>query len=340
MSVYIVTRKNGKAPTTYHVRWSRGKYEPYVYLGSLDTKKRAEMRKHKVLDLLAQGIEPTLTMFKHTAVERLATLKFGEVADSWMDAQVQWEPKTRSKRKSYVTLVVAYFDARRDPLSIGSDDVRKYIGDMTAEGLKGSTQAARLSALTGILDHAKHPDNPVRDKAVKRVKIKSTRRPMPTIAQLAAIRSHLCERDQRIFDVLEHTGMRVSEATSMTWAEVDSRQRRLVGRGTKSFERVIPVLAGQPDWLPVKPEDAKPSDRVFPVASDTFAQHLRDASAEAGDFHLNPNQLRHVHASRLLAGAKGGGIETDMGPADMAYRMGHTVPIFLKTYTHRIPPEA
>lgn len=340
MSVTIVKRKNATRPPTYHVRWVKGKYEPYVYLGSLDTKARAEARRHKCLDLLAIGIEPTLEMFKHSKPAGPAK-GLGDWSQEWMDAQVQWEPTTRSKRESYVKLTLDYFGASVDPLKFTPADVRQYIAAMTEAKLKGSTQHTRLTCLSQILDFAGHKDNPVRDRAVKKVKNKSARRPMPTVAQLAAIRAELPEEDRELFDVLEHTGMRVSEATTMTWDYVDQRARRLVGRGgTKSFERVIPVLDGQPDWLPVKREGARPDDNVFNISSPTFGVHLKAASDRAGDFHLNPNQLRHVHASRLLAGGQGGGLETGMGPADMAYRMGHTVKVFLSTYTHRIPPEA
>lgn len=337
MSVYVIRRANAKRPATWHVRWSKGKYEPYVYLGSLDTKARAEARKHKVLDLLAIGIEPTLAMFKHVSpIEDRQGLH--DAAKAWMGAQVQWEASTRTVRESYVRLVVDYFGAKTQPRKITVDQVQAWIRAMTEGGIKPTTQRARLNCLSGILAFAKHPDNPVRSDDLKRAKGRAARRPLPSILQLAGIRERLNPLDRALFDVLEHTGMRVSEATSMTWAEVDAAARRLVGRGTKSFERVIPVLDGQPDWLPVKPEGADPDALVYDgLTSKVFAKHLATASGEVG-FHLNPNRLRHVHASRLLAGAQGGGLETSMGPADMAYRMGHSVPVFLSTYTHRIPP--
>jgi integrase len=329
VSVYIEPRKT-KRGRSFHVRWRPRGETRHVHCGAFDTEHRAVMRREAVKDLLARGITPSLDLLEPRATPREDLL--GVVAERWVDSKVRWASSTREVREGYVRCIVAHFGAFA-PSRITVEDVREWVARMIRDGIQGTTIAARMTTLRCILDEAGVVPNVARDKRIELPKAKARRRPLPTQEQLDAIRVCLNEHDRRILAILEHGGLRLSEAVLLEWEQVDNAKDRLIDVGTKGkTTRVVERLAFQPSWIPMRHPDT--FGRIFQGDGDQFYARLRHACERAGVARINPHLLRHLHASRLEALR---GREHDLGLAAMAERMGHSQQQFLLTYNHRMP---
>ncbi len=119
-------------------------------------------------------------------------------------------------------------------------------------------------------------------------------------------------RDLALMELLYAAGLRVSEAVSLEWSQLDLRRGyvRPIGKGKR--QRVVPVgetalgaLKRYRDSL----EWPKSADPVFcsrpgvPLRRNRVNRLLGELAAEAGlDYTPSPHQLRHSFATHLLAG--------------------------------------
>ncbi|OGD72522.1 MAG: hypothetical protein A2Y64_03195 [Candidatus Coatesbacteria bacterium RBG_13_66_14] len=119
-------------------------------------------------------------------------------------------------------------------------------------------------------------------------------------------------RDLALLELLYAAGLRVSEALSVDWAQLDLRTGyvRITGKGGR--QRVVPVgetalraLARYRDALG-QPKRADPVFCSRPGAAlnrNRVNRLLAELAAEAGlDCALGPHRLRHSFATHLLAG--------------------------------------
>lgn len=157
------------------------------------------------------------------------------------------------------------------------------------------------------------------------------------------------------------TGCRPGELLALTWACVDLDEQRLrvvasLRRGgilgpTKTPQSVRPVeldagtvallrrirAAQAADRLAVGTQwPMTPGDMVLrladgrPPAEETYRQALRRAAVRAGIGHVNPHDLRHTHASHLLAA----GLPT----FEVARRLGDSERTVSAVYGHLVAP--
>lgn len=340
MSVYIVRRETKKGPRWY-VRAEITRKSPAdapgtvnvqhatLHLGTFDTERRAKMRKEVAKDEIALGREPQ-RYAQEAAPVKTRTLR--EVGEEWIATRHDLKEVTR---KPYVRMIRTWPDeiADLDVTAITHQDVQAWVTVM-ARRLKRGSIARELVVLKLVLDYADVPDNAARNRRVKMPTKQRRVYRLPTKAQLLEIRARLPRREA-LFDLLEHTGLRIHEAANLRWRDIDTARGRLLVEESKTAagRRFVEHLPGTPPF-PLKPAGVDPSRKVFEHPGPmTLTNVLRESHKRHGTFLMSAHELRHLHASRLLH-------EQILSPAQIAARLGHTDPgITLRTYTHVVPPD-
>lgn len=244
-------------------------------------------------------------------------------------------------------------DAGCSLLTATSDDLRRYLADVSARGFAASSQARRLSALrqfyrflyaeglrgddpTGVLDSPKKAMSLPKTMSVDQVSTLLDR------ARKEADEADL-EPDERLartrrlvlIELLYATGMRVSELVGLP-ASVAAQDddRFLIVRGKGNKERLVPLSSAARDALieyvsvmrAVDPDGESPF--LFPSRSasghlprQVFARELKQLAGRCGldAAKLSPHILRHAFASHLLQnGADLRVVQELLGHADIS----------------------
>ena len=240
--------------------------------------------------------------------------------------------------------------------------VRAYLAELSDRGLAATSVGGRLSAIRSLYRHAtregalasdplagvRTPRRPRRlprvlavDEAARLVeapgRVERNRRRRPA----RAVDEALGRRDGALLELLYATGIRISEAASLTMGELDlgRRRMRVVGKGNKEREVLFgrhaaealggylaegrPVLAGSA---------GHPSEALFLNASGRplsarGARLAVDRWVEAA--HLprgtSPHTLRHSFATHLLeGGADLRSVQELLGHANLATTQVYT----------------
>jgi integrase len=330
-SLTITTRKTKSGPR-YAVRYRLGgRAYPIVHGGSFKTLKEAKERKNLIAGELAAGRNPADGL--RAMVEKTPVRTFREWATAYEASRVDVAAETTRGIKSHLTRLNPHF-GDQDPASITTTDVQEWIGTNT--DLKPSSLSRYIATLRLILDYASVEPNPARDKRVKLPAIVSEEPTPPTAAQVLAILKHLPRRWRLPLVTLEQTGMRVGEAQSLAWGDVDvdGCRFRLSKATTKTRKsRWVQV----PEWLMAEldtncpPDDRTPERRVFPGFTPDVAKNVMARACRAAKIpHFHPHDLRH----RRLSLWHGQGI-----PArELADRAGHArASMSLDVYSHVMP---
>ncbi|WP_281241138.1 tyrosine-type recombinase/integrase [Allochromatium warmingii] len=151
------------------------------------------------------------------------------------------------------------------------------------------------------------------------------------------------QRYQVLFDLLQNSGLRISEALALRVSDVTvvgqyARSVRVIGKGDR--ERQIPLPAGFGEELAAWIGDMQQTDYIFckepggdPPVPRTVRDYLKKIMKKAGiDKKITPHKLRHTYATRLLeSGAALVDIQTLLGHADLK-----TTQIYTHVSTERI----
>jgi site-specific recombinase XerD len=149
-------------------------------------------------------------------------------------------------------------------------------------------------------------------------------------------------RDRALLAFAAQTGLRVTELTGLTRADVHTGTGpnvRCHGKGRK--DRITPlttnVVAVIRDWLREQPGD--PTDPLFPTSTggrlssdavqDLVERHAATAAADCPsirDKHITPHTLRHTAAMALL--------HAGVDPITIALWLGHESPRSTQPYIH------
>ena len=217
------------------------------------------------------------------------------------------------------------------------------------------TRNARLAAIHALFHYAayRHPEHADLIRRVLAIRPKATpRTPISYLtddevtALLAAppAQRWAGRRDRLIILTLVATGLRVSELTHLTWADVQlSRPAHILCHGKGRKDRITPLnpstATNLQAWLR-ETHTAAPSDPVFTaqgttraMTTDAIAQRLHvHASLAAATCptlaakNITPHVLRHTTAMRMLAA----GIDV----ATISLWFGHESIDSTKTYLH------
>ncbi|HEY1426646.1 MAG TPA: tyrosine recombinase [Caulobacteraceae bacterium] len=226
-----------------------------------------------------------------------------------------------------------------------AEDVEAYFADLGARGLASATAARRRAAVRQfyrfVLGERWRDDDPSR-----RVDAPKRGRPLPKVLERQEVERLIAAAGAKdgsagirlacLIELIYASGLRVSEATSLTLAAVARDPAYLMVRGKGGKERLAPLngaartaikayLEVRPSFLP---KGAKESAWLFPsrgregrLTARRFAQ-LLDEAARAGGVDpakVSPHVLRHAFATHLLeGGADLRVVQTLLGHADIA----------------------
>lgn len=218
----------------------------------------------------------------------------------------------------------AWLAARnRTLLRVARGDVEQWLADQFAAKAKATSIARRLSALRRFYRFALDRGE-IREDPTLRVRAPKKPRRLPkqlSEAQVEALlaapdtRTSLGLRDRAMLEMLYATGLRVSELTGLTRAQLahDAGVVRVIGKGSK--ERLVPVGEEAVAWLLRYLREARPSlagtskrDELFltarkaPLTRQAFWALIKRYAVRAGiaKASLSPHVVRHAFATHLL----------------------------------------
>jgi integrase/recombinase XerD len=247
-----------------------------------------------------------------------------------------------------------FLATRQSNLAAASaEDVEAYFAALGARGLAPATAARRRAAVRQfyrfVLGERWRADDPSR-----RVDAPKRGRPLPKVLSREEIERLIAAAGAKdvddesatagaaglrlayLIELIYASGLRVSEATSLTLAATARDPAYLMVRGKGGKERLAPLngaarvaikayLAVRPRFLP---KGAKASPWLFPsrgrdgrLTPRRFAQLLEEAARAAGvdPAKVSPHVLRHAFATHLLeGGADLRVVQTLLGHADIA----------------------
>ena len=239
----------------------------------------------------------------------------------------------------------------RAPEEARSDDIRAFLAELAARGLKASSAARRLSAVRQfhrfLYAEGLAPGDPA-------AAIEGPRqgRPLPKVMSVAAVdrlietaRAATARPDQTqasrrravriacLIEMLYATGLRVSELIALPLSAATTRERFLVVRGKGAKDRLVPLNeqareAARLHLGELREAGLAGSRWLFPAEAEAghltrqaFARDLKTLAAAAGlsPSAVSPHVLRHAFASHLLQnGADLRVVQELLGHADIA----------------------
>jgi integrase/recombinase XerD len=252
---------------------------------------------------------------------------------------------------------VGFLAGRRRPVEqAGTDDIRAFLAELSARGLKSTTVARRLSAIRQLhrflyaeglatSDPAAVLEGPRRGRPLPKVlTIDQVDRLLQTahaeaadITKGAAMQLRAA-RLAALIETLYATGLRISELVALPAAAARAAEA-LVVRGKGGKERLVPLTeaakramahyrALRKEAVAGKKEAPGEGKWLFPSFGDSghltrqhVARELKALAAAAGLDHrlVSPHVLRHAFASHLLQnGADLRTVQTLLGHADIS----------------------
>jgi integrase len=281
----------------------------------------------------------------------VAPLTVGTQLDTWIAAQ----RLTKSTRQSYASMIKWWKSVLGDkPLrALKHSDILTALA--TQPGLSGKTINNRTSVLReacdmAVLDGAL-PGNPV-------AKVKSAKWQKPPVdpftadeveAILADMRRHHPEQVVNYVEGKFFTGLRTGESFGLQWPNVDLKARHIVvlegitaGEATKATKtsvartvrlnsRALAAFERQRKHSQVAGRHVflDPRDGNHWTGEPKFRVYWLATLKRLGIRHRPPYNTRHTYATMMLMAG--------MTPAFCAGQMGHSVEIFLRTYSKWIP---
>ncbi len=216
-------------------------------------------------------------------------------------------------------------------------DLRKWIADLSREGLAPSSVARAVSATRGffrflMLDgHIKrHPtedlDTPQRFAYLPQFLTEDE------INQLFAAPDIATEegiRDRALLETMYAAGLRVTELVSLKQSDVDTHAGLVVCHGKGSKERLVPIGKSAVHWLEqyklVKAGYGKPASAIMftnrgkPLTRQFAWAMIKRYARKAGVKDISPHTLRHSFATHLLQnGADSRSVQALLGHSDIS----------------------
>lgn len=256
-----------------------------------------------------------------------------------------------SYRQAIKRHAIPHFGPKRKLCDIEPPDVRRFVRHLEGAGLAPSSVAKTVAPLRALLATA-YEDGAIRSNPASAVRVSRRRQEESfeeerakamTRVELSAVLEECPEQWCTFFELLAHTGLRISEALGLDWTDVDLGAqtlsvRRQCYRGelrrlkSRDGRRDLPLSPGMAQRLWV----LRPADGEGPVFhtrtgnrySDRNVRRVLDAAADrAGVGWVSFHSFRHTCASLLFDAGK--------NVAQVAAWLGHSDPAFtLRTYVH------
>jgi integrase/recombinase XerD len=216
-------------------------------------------------------------------------------------------------------------------------DLRKWIADLSKEGLAPTSISRAVSAVRGfykflMLDgHIKrHPaeelDTPQRFAYLPNF---LTEDEINRLLAAPDVSTEQGIRDRAMLELMYATGLRVSELTSLKQTDLDIMAGLLVCHGKGSKERRVPIGKSAVHWLQqyaaVKASYGKvTSPYIFLNRGRQFSRQLawsliKRYASQAGIRDVSPHTLRHSFATHLIQhGADSRSVQALLGHSDIS----------------------
>jgi integrase len=313
-SAHIRSRETARGERRFQVRYRLGGrgYKPQ-HGGTFETMKEAKLRRDAIAGELAAGRNPAellRALAEPVTPPRTVTLaeRFDEFIASRHDVSASTKALYRNARDRLGEL------AQREPASLRPVDFQTWVAanvrsEENPEGLAPRSLAHYLSSVRQVLDFADVEPNPARSKKVRLPADETPEVEAPSNPDWLAIKQAASKRVSLVLRLIEAEGLRVDEATNLTYGDVDFAE----GRIRVSRARTKRGTAGQ-RWLPVPAalleefaelcplEDRSRERAVFAgLSNSVIRQDLARACRDAGIAHYHPHTLRHRRCSLWLA---------------------------------------
>jgi integrase len=332
-SVFVTTRTRAHG-TRYVVRYRLGgRAYPVQHGGAFRTMKEARGRRDLIAGELAAGRNPG-DLLRVMVEKPRAAVTVSQWRDRYLASRIDVDDNTISNYRSALKKVCVSF-GDRDPHDLRADDVGRWVAELAATFKPGTVQLY-LIAFRLLLDYADVDPNPARDPRVKLPKRVREEPQPPSADHLLAILDAMGEKWRLLFVTIEQGALRLGEAVSLRWGDVDAAGLRLrLPRSATKRDQARWVYL--PEWLveaieatcPL--EDRTPARKVFQGITEASAyQAMTRACRNAKVPHYSPHELRHRritiwHQSGVVA-------------RELAERAGHARPsMSLDVYSHVMP---
>ena len=216
-------------------------------------------------------------------------------------------------------------------------DLRKWIAQLSREGLAPTSVARAVSAARGLfrflmLDgHIKrHPtedlDTPQRFAYLPQF---LTEEEINQLFSAPDIATEEGVRDRTLLEVMYAAGLRVSELVTLKQADVDVHAGLVVCHGKGSKERRVPIGKSAIHWVQqysaIKAGYGRPTapnmfvNRGKPLTRQFAWAMIKRYAAKAGVKDISPHTLRHSFATHLLQhGADSRSVQALLGHSDIS----------------------
>ena len=249
---------------------------------------------------------------------------------------------------SYCHDVEAFLEAvDLAPRAIGTADIEKYLGQVTARGLSKRSTARLLSSLRSFFDWCVQ-EGEVQENPCDRVDAPKLGKYLPAVLSVEEVTAILesvdlkkpfGKRDRAILEVLYGCGLRVSEAAGLRISHVhlDEGFVDVIGKGDK--QRLVPLGEIAADairaYLPDRPTPAERrfEDILFlnrfgkPLSRVSIFNLVKEQAMAAGiRKEISPHTFRHSFATHLIENGADLRIVQEM--------LGHESILTTEIYTH------
>ena len=233
------------------------------------------------------------------------------------------------------------------PRAIGTADIEKYLGQVTARGLSKRSTARLLSSLRSFFDWCVQ-EGEVQENPCDRVDAPKLGKYLPAVLSVEEVTAILesvdlkkpfGKRDRAILEVLYGCGLRVSEAAGLRISHVhlDEGFVDVIGKGDK--QRLVPLGEIAADairaYLPDRPTPAERrfEDILFlnrfgkPLSRVSIFNLVKEQAMVAGiRKEISPHTFRHSFATHLIENGADLRIVQEM--------LGHESILTTEIYTH------
>lgn len=230
---------------------------------------------------------------------------------------------------SFMTLHKASPQGLAAVAQISVSDMRSWMAQMRASGVAARSLARKLSAVKGFCRWLAERENleitavlstraPKFQRKLPRPLAEDAARSMIETVQLQSVHDWVAARDVAVVTLLYGCGLRISEALSLTWADVPlPAVLRITGKGDK--ERIVPVLPAARDavanYVRLCPHVVDPDAQLFrgvrggALNPRAIQMVMAQARMQLGlPATATPHAMRHSFATHLLAA--GGDLRT------------------------------
>lgn len=249
---------------------------------------------------------------------------FAVIAERWFETQARWTETTRARNRSVLDTHVVPQWGRRRVSSIDSEELQRWVNDLSVTGLAPNTVRKVASVASGVFTYAVKPAKALGVSPMVDVKLPAqtqARRRYLSAAQVERLAAAAREHADVVF-TLAYVGLRIGELSALRVRDVDFLRRRItVGASVTEVngrlvwstpkdkeERRVPIPAFLLDGLAARTTGRAPEDLLFPSPRGDVlrVRNMRrawfDAAArEAGVPGLVPHELRHTAASLAVS---------------------------------------